>query len=119
MDLRRTVIGLILLTLSWSACALEETLTEASPTSTTVQCEQGYRLTYVYRGTFDSATARVQSQDDDDDWNDVPDTSAPAASGGSILCFTAGTNYRLHTSGGGASEAVEIELNVIRERPKL
>ena len=119
MNLFRSITGFILLMLACSSFALEATLTQGSPTSATVKCDQGYRLAYVYRGTFDGATAVLQSQDDDDDWNDVPDTSDTTANGGSILCFTESRNYRLHTTAGGASESVEIELEVLRERPKL
>lgn len=105
-----------LLLLAPYAVGIEATLTQASATSAVVNCPQGYKLAWLYRGTFDSATAKVQSQDADDDWNDVPDTDNTTANGGIVTCFTVGEKYRITSSGGGVSQSLEVELEAFRER---
>lgn len=114
--MKRLIVTALLLAMTAPAVAIEQTLTQASPTSAAVNCPQGRTLAYVYRGTFDSATAKVQSQDADADWNDVVGTSETAAAAGSVLCFTDGEQYRVTTTGGGGSQSLEVELETVKRQ---
>lgn len=104
-----------LLVVAGPVYAIEETLTQGSPTSSEVLCGQGMKIGYLYRGTFDSATAKIQSEDADGDWNDVPDTSATSADGGVVQCFVNSRTYRVTTTGGGGSQSIEIEFEPFSE----
>lgn len=64
-------------------------------------------------GTFDSVTAKVQTQDNGTDWVDYPSASFTAAGAKVITMPT--DNLRINTAGGGGSLDIDVVIQELKD----